>query len=170
MKIYELVGAYNDLYELALDEEFNIKFNEAIQAIKESLDFSLEEKAYNYAKVAKNLDFKKASLEGQKEYLKKMLEDIESRIKSLENNKKNMLKSLSEAMDLADIPKFKNEQFTIYHANFESVEVLDSQKALDNNMAILDIKPDKKKIKEALKRGEQLDFAIIKQTKSLIIR
>lgn len=168
--IFEIMGSYVELLEMAADEEMKDRFNEALQTSKECLDETLEEKAYNYAKVCKNLDFKKSSLVGQKEHLKSMLDEIDKKIKSIENNKKAMLNNLSEAMQLAEIDKFKNEQFTIYHTKNYNVEILDKEKALEKGLATVEIKPDKVAIKKLIQSGEAVDYATLNEKKTLIIK
>ncbi len=170
MKLYEIMGDYQKLYEMASDEEMSKEFEQTLQDTKESIDFSLEEKAYSYAKVCKNLDFDKSKLQGQADFLKKELENINAKIKSNENNKKRLLDTLSEAMQFANIDKFKNEMFTIYHSKNITVDVLDYEKALENGMATIEIKPDKTRIKKELQAGENLDFATLKEKKFIVIK
>lgn len=168
--IYEIMGDYNTLYEMALDEEMSKEFEQMLKDTKESIDFSLEEKAYGYAKVCKNLAYNRSLLEGQAEFLKKELERVQSKIKSSENNEKRIKNTLLEAMELANIDKFKNNDFTIYKSKTVSVDVKDSQKALDEGLASIVIKPDSTKIKNKLQAGEQLDFATLKESKFLVIK
>ena len=81
-----------------------------------------------------------------------------------------MLAALLEAMDLAEVSKFKNNEFIIYQSKSVTVEVTDKKKALEQNLATNEIKPDKDKIKRMLKNGEELDFAILKESKFLVIK
>lgn len=168
--IYEIMGDYRELYEMATDEEMSKEFEEALKNTKESIDFSLEEKAFNYAKVCKNLDYDTSQLEGQAEFLKKELERINNKIKSKQNNKKRITAVLLEAMELAEVPKFKNKEFTIYKSKSVSVEISDAEKALEQDLASIEIKPDKDKIKRKLQAGEELDFATLKESKFLVIK
>lgn len=168
--IYEIIGDYNTLYEMALDEEMSAEFEQMLKDTKESIDFSLEEKAFAYAKVCKNLAYNRSLLEGQANFLKEELEKVKSKIKASENNEKRIKNTLLEAMQLANIDKFKNDMFTIYQHSSIAVEVLDNKKALEQGLANIEIKPDTKKIKDKLKAGEELDFAILKQNKSLVIK
>lgn len=169
-KLYELQGKYLELFELAGDEETAEEFRQAIQDTKEGLDFELEEIAYNYAKVCKNLDYKKSNLEGQEKFLNEELERVRNKKKFIENNKKYLLNNLSNAMETAGVNKFKNEQFNIYHSKSISVEVNDLEKALEAGLATTEIKADKATIKKRLQSGEELNFAELKETRFLIIR
>ncbi|WP_250277233.1 siphovirus Gp157 family protein [[Clostridium] colinum] len=168
--IYEIMGDYNTLYEMASDEELSKEFEQMLKDTKESIDYSLEDKAYSYAKVCKNLAYSRSLLEGQEKFLKEELERVQSKIKSNKNNEKRIKDTLLEAMQLADIPKFKNDTFTIYQSKSISVEVLDCEKALNQDLASIEIKPDKDKIKRKLQAGENLDFAKLKESKFLVIK
>ncbi len=168
--IYEIMGDYNTLYKMALDEEMSKEFEQMLKDTKESIDFSLEDKAYSYAKVCKNLAYNRSLLEGQEKFLKEELERVQNKIKSSKNNENRIKDTLLEAMELADISKFKNDMFTIYKSKTVSVDVKDPQKALDEGLASIVIKPDNTKIKTKLQAGEQLDFATLKESKFLVIR
>ncbi len=168
--IYEIMEDYRQLYEMATDEEMGEQFAQALKDTKESLDYTLEQKAYNCAKVCKNIDYSISQLDGQAEFLKKELDRVNTKKKTFENNKKAIRNMVLEAMEFADINKFKNEEFTIYTQKSTSVKVLDVEKALANNMAAVEIIPDKKAIGNALKAGQALDFAVLKESKNLIIR
>ncbi|WP_317366367.1 siphovirus Gp157 family protein [uncultured Tyzzerella sp.] len=169
--IYEIMGDYNTLFEMSSDEEMPKElFEQMLKDTKESIDFSLEEKAYSYAKVCKNLAYNRSLLEGQEKFLKEELERLQSKIKSSKSNEKCIKDTLLEAMQLADIPRFKNDIFTIYQSKNISVEVLDCEKALKQDLASIEIKPDKDKIKRKLQSGENLDFAKLKESKFLVIK
>ena len=168
--IYEIMGDYNTLYEMASDEEMVKEFEQMLKDTKESIDYSLEDKAYSYAKVCKNLAYSRSLLEGQAEFLKNELERVQSKIKSSENNERRIKNVLLEAMELAQIDKFKNDIFTIYKSKTVSVDIEDAQKALDEGLASIIIKPDTTKIKNKLKSGENLDFATLKENKFLVIK
>lgn len=168
--IYEIMGDYRTLYEMASDEEKSKEFEKMLQDTKESIDFSLEEKAYGYAKVCKNLAYNRSLLEGQEKFLKEELERIQNKIKSSKSNEKRVKDTLLEAMQIAEIPKFKNNEFTIYQGKSVTVEVLDCEKALEQNLAVAEIKPNKDKIKRKLQAGEDLDFAVLKESKFLVIK
>ncbi len=168
--IYEIMGDYRTLYEMALDEEMSKEFEKMLQDTKESIDFSLEDKAYSYAKVCKNLAYNRSLLEGQEKFLKEELERIQNKIKSSKTNEKRVKDTLLEAMQIAEISKFKNNEFTIYQGKSVTVEVLDCEKALEQNLAVTEIKPNKDKIKRKLQDGEDLDFAVLKESKFLVIK
>ena len=168
--LYKLTEELRQIQEMAEDEELIKQFNESITLTKELKLEEIEEKAYGYAKVCKNLDYNVAQLEGQAEFLKKELDRINGKIKHSQKSKKKMLAALLEAMDLAEVSKFKNNEFIIYQSKSVTVEVTDKKKALEQNLATNEIKPDKDKIKRMLKNGEELDFAILKESKFLVIK
>ena len=159
--LYELTGDYLRAYDLIDTEEYD---EDMLMEILEELNDDIEVKAEGYAKVMKNLS-------AEAEALKKEEERLYARRKAKENAVSRMKKSLQEAMEATGKTKFKTELFSFnIQANAPSVMLHKDPVEIPAEYQKVTIEADKTAIKEALKRGEQLDFASLEQSASLRIR
>ena len=150
--LYELTEDFLRLYEMA--DECDLA-PEDIADTLESLQYELEEKADGYAMVMRQL-----GLSGRK--------------KTVENNIKRMKQGLEMAMRAANKPKIKTKLFSFGIQKNPPSVVMDEQyieNIPDEYLIPQEPKIDKKKIKEDLKAGVNLEgLAHLEQTEGLRIR
>ena len=159
--LYELQGEYQRLYQLAEEEELTL---EDIQDTLESLDGELEDKAVGYAMVMKDI-------EGQIDVIKKEVERLNSKVKTLNNNKDRMKNALQDAMIQTDNKEFKTDLFNFkIQNNPPSVKVLQESEIPEQYFIPQEPKLDKKGILAELKAGKDIQGVEIVQGQSLRIR
>jgi hypothetical protein len=160
--LYQLTGEYLDLLELAEDPGVDPEvFSDTLEGIAGEIEI----KADGYAKIM-------ATLSGQVETIKKETDRLQARRKALENNIERMKISLENAMRLTGKTKFKTDLFSFsIQKNPPSVNILCDTKDLPVRFLTFKApEPNKKAIIEALKAGEELDWAELKQGDSLRIK
>ena len=159
--LYELQGEYQRLYQLAEEEELTL---EDIQDTLESLDGELEDKAVGYAMVMKEI-------EGQIDVIKKEIERLNSKVKTLNNNKDRMKNALQDAMIQTDNKEFKTDLFNFkIQNNPPSVKVLQESEIPEQYFIPQEPKLDKKGILAELKAGKDIQGVEMVQGQSLRIR
>ena len=162
--IYELTQDYLIISEMMENPELDPEF---LADTMEAVDGELEVKAENYAKVMKNLD-------GDIEALDNEIRRLTSRKKALENNIKNMKKTLQSMMTITGKIKFKTDLFSFgIQKNAPSViiDASDVNNIPSDYLKFRDPEVDKTKIKEAIQNGADLTgIAHLEQTESLRIR
>lgn len=159
-KLYELTGNYLVLQQMLEDAEDQ----QVILDTMESVEFEIEEKAENYAKIMKNLESDIAGLKAEEKRL------AEKR-KSLENNSKWLKDNLEQSMRVTGKTKFKTMLFSFgIQKNPPGVEILDESKIPAEYLIPQNPTIDRKAILAALKQGNKLEFAQLKQGESLRIR
>ena len=162
--LYELTEDFMRLYEMA--DECDLT-QEDIADTLESLQYELEEKADGYAMVIRQLD-------GDIAILKAEIDRLSGRKKTVENNIKRMKQSLEMAMRAANKPKIKTKLFSFGIQKNPPSVVMDEQyieNIPDEYLIPQEPKIDKKKIKEDLKAGVNLEgLAHLEQTEGLRIR
>ena len=162
--LYELTEDFLRLYEMA--DECDLA-PEDIADTLESLQYELEEKADGYAMVMRQL-------EGDMALLKAEIDRLSGRKKTVENNIKRMKQGLETAMRAANKPKIKTKLFSFGIQKNPPSVVMDEQyieNIPDEYLIPQDPKIDKKKIKEDLKAGVNLEgLAHLEQTEGLRIR
>ena len=161
--LYELAGQFNELWEMIDDTELD---EDVILDTLEAIDGEIEVKAENYAKVIRNMD---VEIEG----IKSEIERLTKKKRTLENRQKNLKDNLQQAMESTGKRKFKTELFGFnIQKNPASVELKDVKFDKIDAQYLVWPEPtvDKKKVKEALQNGEQLEWATLVQKESLRIR
>lgn len=161
--LYELAGQFNELWEMIDDTELD---EDVILDTLEAIDGEIEVKADNYAKVIRNMD---VEIEG----IKSEIERLTKKKRTLENRQKNLKDNLQQAMESTGKKKFKTELFGFnIQKNPASVELKDVKFDKIDAQYLVWPEPtvDKKKVKEALQNGEQLEWATLVQKESLRIR
>lgn len=158
-KLYELSTGYKNieyLIELGGNEE-------ELNAVLNSLDAEIEDKAENIAKILKNN-------EADIEALKKEEDRLASRRRSLEKANKRLKDYLEINMKTTKKTKFKSGSFTFYIAkNKPSIEITNADIVSDSYKKHTET-IDKEAILEDLKEGKDVQGAILKQNESLRIR
>ncbi|MGU8922101.1 siphovirus Gp157 family protein [Clostridium perfringens] len=159
-KLYELANNYRNLIELIDREDVE---QDLIQNALKECQGDIEEKVDNIIKLIKNTE---SDIEGYKAEEKR----LNARRKSLENtvtSLKNYLDSNLKALNLREV---KTKLFSCkFQKSKASVEVLD-QEVIPREFIVTEEKVDKKKLYEALKAGQEVEGASLKENESLRIR
>lgn len=159
--LYELVGAMKDMEGLAVSGEVD---EQCLKDTWESIEGEIEDKADAYAKVMRNFT-------SDAESLKKEVERLEARRKSLENTVNRMKEQLYDAMKTCGKQKFKTAIFSFNIAkNPPSVVIDNADKVPEKYLIPQPAKIDKQAVKDLLVTGEQCDFAHLEQGESLRIK
>lgn len=160
-KLYELTGMYNQLWDLVEDEEMDlVQLEEALKSVEEDINA----KAENLAKIIKQID-------GDVTTIKAEIDRLAAKKKALENKKDGIKTYLTEQLDIAGMDKVKTPLFTVaMQNNPPSVNVLDEALIPKQYFIPQDPVLDKKGILAALKEGQEVPGAELKQGRSLRIR
>ena len=159
-KLYEIVGAFKELLEMASEENMDQKL---ISDTLEGVEFEFEEKADGYAKVVK-------MLEGDVEAIDKEIKRLTEKKNTIKNNISGIKKNLENAMLVTGKTKFKTLLFG-YNIQKNPVSVsIDDENQIPKDFWI-EQKPklDKKSLAAFLKENE-VSWAHLTQTESLRIR
>lgn len=152
--LYEITGDYLRLLEM-LEEEKSID-PQAFKDTLEGIEGEFEIKADNYARIIKEL---RAESEKYAAEVRRM----QKRMETLANNEKRLKQHLYESMKATGKTKFKTDLFSFgiqKNGGLQPVEILPDVKIPDK---YLHKEPDNNKIREALKNGEELPFAVLKE-------
>jgi hypothetical protein len=158
-KLYELTQNYMELLGMvdSLDEE---TFKDTLSAIEEAL----EDKVENTAKFVRCLD-------GDIEAIKAEEKRLADRRRALETKVGNCKSYLQEQLEFAGIDKIKRPTVTVsIQANPPSAFILDESLIPSDYMIAQAPTIDKRSILKALKEGEFIPGAEIKQSRSVRIR
>lgn len=159
-KLYEIVGAFKELLEMASEENMDQKL---ISDTLEGVEFEFEEKADGYAKVIK-------MLEGDVEAIDKEIKRLTEKKNTIKNNISGIKKNLENAMLVTGKTKFKTLLFG-YNIQKNPVSVsIDDETLIPKDFWIeQEPKLDKKSLAAFLKENE-VSWAHLTQTESLRIR
>jgi hypothetical protein len=153
LKLYELSQNYIQLLELvdSLDEE---TFKDTLSSLEEAI----EDKVENVAKLVRCLDVDIEAIKSEE----KRLAD---KRKALENKVTSVKSYVQHEMEVAGLNKVKRPTVTVsIQANPPSVDVMDESLIPSIYMVPQPSKIDKRAILTALKEGEFIPGASIKQT------
>lgn len=150
--LYELTGQYAELLELLENPEIDEK---TVLDTLESMDFLIEDKAENYAKIIKEL-------EGNINTLDNELDRLKSKKTALQNNITRLKDNLYQSMKTTGKTKFKTELFNFNIAKNGGalpliVDVDTSE--LPDDFVIVTEAPDKKALVEHLKKNPDCKWA-----------
>lgn len=159
-KLYELAEMYRNIQELISDDETD---TETLENALSQVEGDINSKAENMAKLIRSID-------GDIETLKAEEKRLANRRKTLENKQKNIKNYLEMQLKTMKIDKVKTPLFTVaIQNNAPSVKIID-ENAIPEDFFKYTKSIVKKDILEALKNGEEVPGAELKQTKSLRIR
>nr|DAJ98182.1 MAG TPA: resistance protein [Caudoviricetes sp.] len=159
-KLYEIVGAFKELLEMASEENMDQKL---ISDTLEGVEFEFEEKADGYAKVVK-------MLEGDVEAIDKEIKRLTEKKNTIKNNISGIKKNLENAMLITGKTKFKTLLFGYnIQKNPASVSIDDETLIPKDFWIEQEPKLDKKSLAAYLKENE-VSWAHLTQTESLRIR
>lgn len=158
MKLYDLTGQYLELLEMLEDGEID---QQIIKDTLEGLDFELEEKAENYAKIIK-------MLEGNANTIDQEIKRLQGKKQSYAGNIDSLKRNLEQSMIATGKLKFKTELFSFGIQKNPASVVIDKS-VPEDYLIPQEPKIDKKAIKEFLKENST-DWAHLEQSESLRIR
>lgn len=159
-KLYEIVGEFKELLEMASEENMDQKL---ISDTLEGVEFEFEEKADSYAKVVK-------MLEGDVEAIDKEIKRLTEKKNTIKNNISGIKKNLENAMLVTGKTKFKTLLFGYnIQKNPASVSIDDETLIPKDFWIDQEPKLDKKSLAAFLKENE-VSWAHLTQTESLRIR
>ena len=159
--LYELTNDYLTLLDMAEDPDID---EQALIDTMEGIEGEIEIKADGYARVMKQLEATSANLEFEEKRLM-------NRRKTIDRNIKRMKQALQDAMVATGKPKFKTDLFSFMIRKNPASVVIDRETCIPPEFLIpQDPKIDKKAIKAAIDRGDDITFAHLEQGESLIIR
>lgn len=159
-KLYELANNYRNLIELIDREDVE---QDLIQNALKECQGDIEEKVDNIIKLIKNTE---SDIEGYKVEEKR----LNARRKSLENTVTSLKNYLDSSLKSLGLKEVKTTLFTCkFQKSKASVEVLD-QEVIPREFIVTEEKVDKKKLYEALKAGQEVEGARLKENESLRIR
>ena len=159
--LYELTNEYMMLLDMAEDPDID---EQALIDTMEGIEGEIEIKADGYARVMKQLEATSANLEFEEKRLM-------NRRKTIDRNIKRMKQALQDAMIATGKPKFKTDLFSFTIRKNPASVVIDRETCIPPEFLIpQDPKIDKKAIKAAIDRGDDITFAHLEQGESLIIR
>ena len=159
-KLYELTDNYLKVLAMAEDGEDG---EDVYIDTLESIEFEIEEKAENIAKIM-------AELQGSVDMLKKEEERLSAKRKVIENNSKRLKQYLEEQMLLTGKVKFKTELFSFgIQKNAPSLDVV-TEDNIPEEFYVVERRLNKTDLLKAIKAGLEIDGVSTKQTESLRIR
>ena len=155
--LYELSENYLKVLEMAEDGE------EDLLDTLESIEYEIEDKAENIAKIILNLTGSQATLKLEEERLY-------AKRKSMENKSKELKAYLEEQMVKTGKTKFKTELFSFgIQKNAPSLDVT-SEENIPEEFYVIEKRLNRSDLLKAVKDGLSIDGVNIKQTESLRIR
>ena len=147
--LFEIVGMHQDLYQLAIDEEIDTQvFEDTLEGLKGELEI----KTSGYINVIQQLDMeaKKADeLMHQFELKRDLRKDRINRLKSM----------LLDAMIKTDNLTLDTGEYTVKVVNNGGVEPMIIDGEVPESMCKVILEPDKKRIREAIEKGEDVPYA-----------
>lgn len=158
MKLYEIVGEYNRVLELAVDEETGEVSEEFEQAL-EALGGALESKLVGCAKIMRQMDVDIAGIESEEARLAK-------KRKSMLAAKEKLCNYMASAMVATGTSKLNTKLFNFSVSEPKKrVEILEGAEVdeayLHPQKDPPPRAPDKNAIRKALQAGKKLGFAVL---------
>lgn len=150
--LFDLVGEYKELYAMLTDA--SEEEEEIVEDTLEAVKGEIEVKASGYLAIMNQLDM-------EIEACKKQKAEWDARLKVRENGKKRLKQHLLDGMLMLGKNELKAGDVTIKVANAGGVLpiVYDEDKTVPEKFTKVIIETDGKLVRQALDRGEELDFA-----------
>lgn len=161
-KLYELTEMYKNIWDLVEDDEIDL---DTLESALSQVEDNLEVKAENMAKLVKGID-------GDIDTLKTEEKRLTEKRRTLENKKNNIKYYLENQLRVMEIDKVKTPLFTVaLQKNPPSVEIVNEDLIPEQfKKTVTTTTIVKKDLLDALKEGQVIEGATIKQGKSLRIR
>jgi hypothetical protein len=150
MNLFGLIGEYKDFMELMTDTDAD---DQVVQDTLEAVTGEIEVKAEGYVAVMNQLDM-------EIEACKKHKAEWDQKLKVRERNRDALKKHLLEGMLMLGKNELKAGDVTLKVTNAGGVLplVFDESKTVPERFTKITIENDNKLIREALEKGENLDF------------
>lgn len=150
--LFQLVGEYKELYSLLTDADEDNE--QIISDTLEGVQGEIEVKASNYLALMNQLSM-------EEEMCKKQRDEWDARYKARKNGRERLKKHLLEGMLMLGKKEIDANGVKIKVSNAGGVLpiVYDESKAIPEKYTKITIETDGKKVREALDKGEKLDFA-----------
>ena len=152
MTLYDLVGEFKELYQLAIEDGDEQAFLDTLESLKGDLAVKSE----GYVHIIKQLEME----EGE---CNRVIEAFTEKKQKRSNSIKRMKEALMNAMDVAGVDSLPAGDYTLKIAKNGGVEPMKIDGEVPDNFMKVIYEPDNKKIREALKNGEALDFAHLEE-------
>lgn len=161
-KLYELTELYKNIWDLVEDEEADL---DTLEKALSQVEDNIEIKAESMAKLIKSID-------GDVEFIKAEETRLAGKRKVLENKQKNLKSYLENQLTTMAIDKVKTPLFTVaMQNNPPSVDISNEELIPEKyKKTVTTVSIVKKDLLDALKAGEVIEGATIKQGRSLRIR
>ena len=166
MKLYEISNKYIEFMELIETGELE---EEAIKDTLESIEDEFKEKADNIACMIKNTNAEIEAINAEIRNLRKRNARKMNQVKNLTDYLKNQM----IMMDKQQIETTRNK--ICIRKNPQTIEIEDgfiewAEKNADHLLKYQTPIPNKKEIKEELKKGEEIPHVIISQKEGMLIK
>ncbi|MGL4697097.1 siphovirus Gp157 family protein [Enterococcus larvae] len=159
MKLYKLTGKYNQVLEMAEQED-----SELLKDTLESIDDTIEVKIENVAKVIVIQEGNIAAVDSE-------IKRLTARKSTLTNNKDGLKRYLQEEMEKVGKEKVKGQLFNVsIRKNAPSVKVINESLIPKGYFVPQPPKLNKKELLQDLKNGDEYAGAELQRTRSLQIR
>lgn len=160
MNLYTLTGNYMDIQRMIEEGEDEAKFTDTL----ESLEDAIEDKAEAYFYIIRNVESDIESIKAEEKRLADKRRAAENKMRRLKDN-------LQYSMEAVDKPKIKTPLFTAnIQKNAPSVDVFNEELIPRSYYEAKEPQLNKKALLTALKDGQDIPGASIKQTESLRLR
>lgn len=160
--LYEITGDYLRLLEM-LEEEESID-PQAFADTLEGIDGEFEVKADGYARIMKELETEAGRYDAE-------IQRMVTRRDSFKNRVKMLKQHLYDSMKATGKVKFKTDLFSFGIQKNGGLQPMELVPGVEIPDEYCKMEPDSTKIREALKNGEELPFAVLKERGShLVIR
>lgn len=152
--LYEITGDYLRLLEM-LEEEESLD-PQAFKDTLEGIEGEFEIKANGYAKVLKELNAEALKFKNE-------IERMTSKMNTITNNSARLKRHLYDSMKATGKTTFKTDLFSFNiqkNGGLQPMEIVPDMEIPDEYCRK---EPDNTKIREALKNGAELPFAVLKE-------
>ena len=154
MTLFDIVGEFNQLYELATSEEEQAE--QAFVDTLESLNFELAEKVDGYAAVMTRLEMEE-----------KKADELAKRYSAIKTARKNARKRIEErvlyACDALNTDHISGENVTFKVKKNGGLAPLVIDGEVPDSLTKITIEPDNSKIREYLKEHDDCEFAHLEE-------
>ena len=147
--LYELVGQYDVLMEMLYDPDND---EDCLLDTIEAIEGEIEVKAQNYCRIVSMMDSNAKALDDE-------IKRLQAKKKTIENRSKWLKNRLFLAMKELGIPKIKTDLYTISIQKNGGVQPVVLTGEIPDNFKKIVYEDDMEKVREALKNGEELEFA-----------
>lgn len=158
--VNELTGLWLKLLEMSEDPDMDA---EAIAEAFDQIEGEVEYKADCMAMV-------RQELLNSAEACRKEADRLTKRARAFENNAGVLMGRLEYLMRFTDKLKFKTTKFNFGIQKNPPSLVIDDEKQVPPEYLVIEYKVNKAAIKDAIKAGDQIEFAHMEQTEGLRIR